>query len=189
MPEPDPLPVRTDGSGSKPDLSPMAPHEPSADGDAERPTYQGEWAKATGQQRQAHMQAVAAWKKAQGHKPTPQASSGRNGTVEPSARQHTDTLEADASANADASASLEALRSIRDDKKALRSDRIRAAEALLRSSGAQASSATDEVALWMAMRTTLEAIPPGDALSWLLGELGEEASTTARSLEGEETRA
>ena len=187
MPDPEPFPVRTDADadGSKPSQSGMAPQVPTAGAEsgAERPTYQGDWAKATGQERQAHMQAVAAWKKAQGVKPTPQASSGTNGTVEPSARQHTHTLEADASA------SLEALRSIRDDKKALRSDRIRAAEALLRSSTAQASSATDEVALWMAMRTTLVAIPPGDALGWLLGELGEVVGGTGHALEGEETRA
>ena len=193
MPDPEPFPVRTDADadadGSKPSQSVMAPQVPTAGAEsgAERPTYQGDWAKATGQERQAHMQAVAAWKKAQGVKPTPQASSGRNGSVEPSARQHTDTLEAGASA--DASASLEALRQIRDDKKALRSDRIRAAEALLRSSTAQASSATDEVALWMAMRTTLEAIPPGDALGWLLGELGEVVGGTGHALEEEETRA
>ena len=178
MPESDPLPVRTDADGdalsSKPDQSGMAPQVPTAGAEsgAERPVYPGEWAKATGHERQAHMQAIAAWKKAQGVKPQAQALSGRDGSVEPSARQHTGPLKADAS---DQRQSLEALRSIRDDKKALRSDRIRAAEALLRSTSAQASSVGDEASLWLARRSAIEALPPGDALSWLLGELNEEA--------------
>jgi hypothetical protein len=129
------------------------------------------------------MQAVAAWKKSQGIKPEPKASSGGDGSAKRSGVQDTDPLEGIASA-----ASVRTLEGIRDDPNALRSDRIRAAEALLRVASAQASSGGDEAGQWLAMRDALMVIPPADALGYLLGALGEDAND-AHPLEGEEAGA
>jgi hypothetical protein len=161
----------------------LVPETDSLEGTA-RPVFQGDWAKADGHARQAHMTLIAKWKSANSEASS--AAATRNERHAGSA--DLSKAQAQGDADADTSASLEALRAIRDDKKALRSDRIRASEALLRSAGAQASSGGDEVALWLAMRTTLEALPPADALSVLLGaleEVGEEVpGPTASSVTG-----
>ncbi len=137
---------------------------------APRPVFQGDWGKADGKARQAHMTLIAAWKAANGE-PTRSPSSA---TVEPNERHAGNTPSLEGS---ELAASTRVLEAIRDDPKALRSDRIRAAEALMRSATAKASSGDDHVALWVAQRMTLEALPPADRMSALLGaleEVGEE---------------
>jgi len=71
-------------------------------------------------------------------------------------------------------ANREALESIRDDPKSLRSDRISAVRELRQLDAAQAEQQTDEEALWTARKEALLTLPPHDRLDWLLGQVREE---------------
>jgi hypothetical protein len=125
--------------------------------DSPRPVFPGDWAKADGHARQAHMTRIAAWKKAtgQGQRATPDAPEARIAAV-------VGEREAD----------VAALQGLIDAPGTLGSDRIRAIEAKQRILARQEEEAAQERhGGLVALRSALDALPTEhrvDALSTLL---------------------
>ena len=141
--------------------------------------FEGEWGKADGYARQAHLVRVNAWRQRQKAKGLMPSSGRASGSTKPNLPQ--DTLEASGS-----KANTATLEAIRDDPKALRSDRIQAVRLLAQLEGGKASSDRDEVVVWMQREKTLQLIDPPQRLAWLLGELREDEGEGAPApLEGE----
>lgn len=134
-----------------------------------RPVFQGDWGKATGKERQAHMTLVAAWKARQpGGDGDAQsrmaASSGRLAT--PVAMP----VPTGTAGTAGDAATRSVLVAIRDNANAHDSDRIRAAQALI-ALDREAEQATGAgPSHLVALRQVLDTLEPHERLAWLQGE-------------------
>ena len=156
---------------SKPATEDAAVFQP---GDA-RPVFAGDWAKASGKERQAHMTLIAKWKAAQepsapgkGQSAAPAAQSRM---VEPGEGQARHGAPRAAAADADAD-DLRALQHIIDAAPIL-SDRTRAIEAKQRIlQRQQAEERSDEHGPLVALRDALSALPEGERVDALGGLLG-----------------
>jgi hypothetical protein len=133
--------------------------------DDPRPVFDGDWAKATGTQRQAHMTLVAAWKArngVQGATPRRQGQSAKAGAAQGQAQ----------SQDEERTAHLSTLQQVIDAPGALASDRIRAVEARERILSKQAEEqALEAHGPLVALGDALRALPEGErveALSTLL---------------------
>ena len=157
----------------------MAPQKD--EGEDLRPVFQGEWGKADGYARQAHLVRVNAWRQRQKRKGLVPSSDPASGSTKPRTGQEAQTARS-------LKANVTTLEAIRDDPKALRSDRINAVRLLASLSGQEASSGVDGVVLWRERHATLSLIPEAQRLAWLLGELREEEGEPS-PLEGDETPA
>ena len=140
-----------------------AEHDEQVDDDP-KPVFDGDWQSATGVQKGQHSERVRQWRKrqaAKGQSPMGAASGqpvSRAGLGAPPADPTRSVLEA-----------------IRDDPKALASDRIRAAQALIgldRGDAEQGPVDSDLVQL----RLVLEQLTPSERLAWLQGERAEHAA-------------
>ena len=131
-----------------------------------RPVFAGDWAKATGKERQAHMVVVNAWKARQeestGDAQSPMAAGsardaggaqGGNAAPQPSGDAQTRAV----------------LISIRDDADAHDSDRIRAAQALI-GMEREAEGRADAPSPLVALKQVLDTLAPEERLAWLQGE-------------------
>jgi hypothetical protein len=76
------------------------------------------------------------------------------------------------------------LEAIRDDPDAFNSDRIRAAQTLTRMDELAAINQPQTSDL-VELRRTIEALPPGDRLAWLRGEVAEHRAAGAYANEGD----
>ena len=138
-----------------------APGAAEAEGDDPRPVYEGDWQTATGAQKGAHSEAVRQWKLRQGLPVGGRMGAGSSQPVPrlPSAQPGSDPTRT-------------VLEGIRDDTKALASDRIRASQALIaldRGDAEQGAQDSDLVQL----RAVLETLDPTERLAWLQGERAE----------------
>lgn len=151
MPEPTPVAAETVSAAILDDL------------DDPRPVFEGDWAKATGHERQAHMTRVAAWKARQPEASGPSAKAkghGRSGgaqsrTAKPSGRDapHGHDRDADDLATLDA---------IIASSKSLASDRIRAVDSKQRIlNRLEAERVTHEHGELLALRDALSLVPEG----------------------------
>ena len=137
------------------------------EGEDPRPVYEGEWAKASGQQRARHATRVNAWRQRQKDKGLQPSSGSAFGSGKREEGQ--DKLE-----GVRQKANTATLEAIRDDAKALRSDRIQAIRLLAQLEGGKASSDVDEVSVWLQRERVLSMLDPHERLGWLLGQLREE---------------
>ena len=125
--------------------------------DDPRPVYQGDWQSATGVQKGAHSEAVRQWKLRQG---LPVGGRMPSGSEQPVPR-------IPSAAPGDA-ASRRVLEGIRDDAKALASDRIRATQALIALDRGEEQAVQDSDLVQL--RAVLETLDPSERLAWLQGE-------------------
>jgi hypothetical protein len=131
--------------------------EASGSGSDPRPSFDGDWAKADGKARQAHMTRVAAWKARH-----PEASSqGAKASRDPALAQAQSQAE-------ERAAHLSTLQAVIDEPGALASDRIRAIEARERI----LSKASEEAQLQVhgplvALGDALRALPMADRVGAL----------------------
>jgi hypothetical protein len=141
-----------------------------------RPVYAGDWKTATGAEKGAHAEAVRQWKLRNG---VPVGGRMAAGSEQPVARKATpDAPSAGAPPPPADAASRRVLEEIRDDHRALASDRIRAAQQLIaldRGQEAQGAGDSDLVTL----RSVLELLTPTERLAWLQGERAEHAAGSA----------
>jgi hypothetical protein len=139
-----------------------------------RPVYAGDWKTATGAEKGAHAEAVRQWKLRNG---VPVGGRMAAGSEQPVARKATPDAAPPSAPPGDA-ASRRVLEEIRDDHRALASDRIRAAQQLIaldRGQEAQGAGDSDLVTL----RSVLELLTPTERLAWLQGERAEHAAGSA----------
>ena len=126
-----------------------------------RPVFAGEWGKASGKERQLHMQAVAAWKARHPELDGQGAKAGRGGPQSQAQSQ-----------DGERAAHLSTLQQVIDEPGALSSDRIRAVEARERILSRQAEEQREEqYGPLVALGDALRALPIEqrvDALSELL---------------------
>lgn len=139
--------------------------------DDPKPVFQGDWNSATGAEKGRHSERVRQWRKRQ------EAKGG--GRMAASSEQPVSRLRPDDPAVA---ASRTVLESIRDDRKALASDRIRATQALLALDRGDAAAGVQDSDL-VQLRAVLETLDPSERLAWLQGERVEAAMPDARRAE------
>ena len=131
--------------------------------DDPKPVFDGDWQSATGVQKGQHSERVRQWRKrqaAKGQSPMGAASGqpvSRTSPVDP-----TRTV----------------LEAIRDDPKALASDRIRASQALIGLDRGEEQAGVQDSDL-VQLRAVLETLPPEERLAWLQGERAEHAAVGA----------
>jgi hypothetical protein len=127
-----------------------------------RPVFSGDWASATGQERQAHMVLVNAWKARQpGGDGDAQSRMGAGSA--PPATSATTLPTGDAATRA-------VLVAIRDDASAHDSDRIRAASALIALDRERDATQGSGPSPLRALAEVLTLIAPEERLAWLQGE-------------------
>lgn len=142
-----------DGTSAAPS-APGAPENPESD---PKPVFQGDWNTSTGTEKGLHAEAVRQWKLRQGLK-----VGGRMGAT--SSQPVSRTTDGDAFDPAN----RQVLMDIRDDPRALASDRIRATQALLQlERGAEVVGSDSDL---VALRAVLETLRPEERLAWLQGE-------------------
>jgi hypothetical protein len=131
-----------------------------------KPVFEGDWNSASGAEKGRHSERVRQWRKREEARVAAEAQRRMAaGSEQPVARKATPAAP---SAPGDA-ASRRVLEEIRDDHRALASDRIRATQALLqldRGEAQQGPAASDLVTL----REVLELLTPSERLAWLQGE-------------------
>lgn len=133
----------------------------------QRPVFEGDWSKADGHQRQAHMQAVAAWKRDYAPKSTVLKGHAGSGSTEPSEAQ------------ARHAEDLQTLDGIIASSKSLASDRIRAVEAKQRIlARVEAEALESEHGELVLLRHTLDTLPSDERMHAL--------TTVLRVSEGDE---
>ena len=131
-----------------------------------RPVFDGDWAKADGHARQAHMTAIAAWKaKNDVQGPTPRASRAARGGTEAQSQA--------GNGDEERAAHLRTLQAVIDEPGALASDRIRAIEARERILARDAEEKQAEAhGPLVALGDALRALPMEERVGALDGLLG-----------------
>lgn len=143
-----------------------------------KPVFQGDWNSATGVEKGQHSERVRQWRKRE----EARAEAERQRRMGAGSEQPVSRLSPDAAPPAGLpadAASRRVLEEIRDDHRALHSDRIRAAQQLIaldRGAEAQGSGESDLVTL----RAILETLPVHERLAWLQGERLQAAQGDAR---------
>ncbi len=150
----------------EPEQSPGSPTAEDPYADAPRPVFQGDWNSATGKQKGDHSERVREWRRRQEAK-----GGGRMGAASGQPVSRT-TSAPSPSGPADPTRTV--LEGIRDDTKALASDRIRASQALIALDRGDAEAGVQDSDL-VQLRLVLEQLTPEERLAWLQGERAEHA--------------